>query len=182
KYFLTGGPGWLSRVVENWTLGGIFGWGSGAPLNILASTSSFTQSNTNTPVLVGNFPKSMGQVTKLKNGVTYFAGLQQVVDPGVAGVTTQQGLNSQFSNRAITDAGGKLLLVNPSPGTLGTLGQMWIEGPRNIRLDANLDKRIRITETKDFELRLDAINVLNHPNFDNPITLDINDPNFGRIQ
>ena len=182
KYFLSGGPGWLTRLVANWTMGGIFSWSSGAPLTITASTSSFTQATNNTPVLVGNFAKSMGQVTKVQNGATYFSGLTQITDPAVAGVTTSQGLNSNFSNKAIVDASGKPVLVNPAPGTLGTLGQMWIAGPRAVRLDTNLDKRIRITETKEFELRLDAINVLNHPNFDNPITLDINDPNFGRIQ
>src|SRR5262249_31207641 len=124
----------------------------------------------------------MGQVTKVKNGAVYFAGLQQIADPAGAGVTTQQGLNTQFSNKAIADSSGRPILVNPAPGTVGNLGLGWIEGARGVRLDANLDKRIKIAETKEFELRLDAINVLNHPNFDNPVTLDINDPNFGRIQ
>jgi hypothetical protein len=59
---------------------------------------------------------------------------------------------------------------------------MWIEGPRSVRLDANLDKRIKITETKEFELRAGCNQCVEHPNFDNPITLDINVPNFGRIQ
>jgi len=44
----------------------------------------------------------------------------------------------------------------------------------------NLVKRVRIDETKEFELRVDAINVLNTPFWDNPIT-DINSLNFGRI-
>jgi hypothetical protein len=43
-----------------------------------------------------------------------------------------------------------------------------------------LVKRVRINETKEFEIRLDAINVLNHPNFGNP-TVDINSVNFGVI-
>ena len=90
--------------------------------------------------------------------------------------------NSQFSNKAIADANGNPLLVNPPPGTLGTLGQMWIEGPRRVGLDANLVKRMMITETKEFELRLDAINILNHPNFGNPVSLDINNTNFGAIR
>ena len=193
QMFLRSAPGWLSGFVENWQLGGIFSWASGAPLNIVASTSSFTQSALNTAVLVGNFPKNSGNVTKVKNGAVYFAGLQQITDPAINGVTTAQGLNTQFSNKAIVDSQGKLVFVNPSPGTLGNLGLGWVEGPANLRLDANLDKRIRITETKQFELRVDVINVMNHPNFDNPIaptingalvpnTIDINDINFGRIQ
>jgi len=47
-------------------------------------------------------------------------------------------------------------------------------------LDMNLIKHIRITETKDFEVRVDSVNVLNHPNFGNPVT-NINSTSFGRI-
>jgi hypothetical protein len=179
---LAGAPGWLSRAVENWQLGGIFSWASGAPLSLVASTSSFTQSAVNNPVLVGNFPKNSGNVTKVKNGAVYFAGLQQITDPAISGVTTAQGLNTQFSNKAIVDSQGKPVFVNPSPGTLGNVGLGWIEGPANLRFDADLDKRIRLTESTQFELRVDVINVMNHPNFDNPISLDINNINFGSIQ
>src|SRR5438874_8981622 len=48
--------------------------------------------------------------------------LKQVVDPGIANVTTAQSLDTRFSNRAIADAQGNLVLVNPAPGQLGTLG------------------------------------------------------------
>jgi hypothetical protein len=60
------------------------------------------------------------------------------------------------------------------------LGEAWFEGPGRIALDANLVKRVRIDETKEVEIRLDAINVLNHPNFGNP-TANINSIQFGRI-
>ena len=42
-------------------------------------------------------------------------------------------------------------------------------------------KRFKIREDKEFEFRLDAINVLNHPNFGKP-NMNINGANtFGRI-
>ena len=44
----------------------------------------------------------------------------------------------------------------------------------------NLDKRIKITERTDFLLRVDVIDILNHP-IDAPISLDINNVNFERI-
>jgi hypothetical protein len=112
----------------------------------------------------------------------YFAGLRQVVDPEGATVTPLQGLNSNFSNLAIADSSGRLLLVNPAPGKVGTLGSKWIEGPGSLRFDINLDKRITVAEKKELEFRVDILNALNHPNFDNPVSLDINDINFGRIQ
>ena len=148
---------------------------------ITASTSSFTQNVNNTPVILGDFPKNIGKITRLANGATYFAGFQQLPDPGIQNVTTAQGLDTRFTNRAIADAQGKLILVNPAPGQLGSLGRMWIEGPSHIGLDFNLVKRIRIAETKVFEVRVDAVNILNTPRWTDPISLDINNPNFGRL-
>ena len=122
----------------------------------------------------------MGTVTKVANGVVYFDGLQQIPDPSRDTVSTLQGLQGAFSRRAITDSKGRLLLVNPSPGFVGSLGRRWIQGPGQLGLDMNLAKRVRISETKEFELRVDAINVLNKPQWGNP-TSDINSLNFGRI-
>lgn len=194
--FLSSAPGWLSRIVERWQLGGIFSLTSGAPLNLTvgsttAGTAPWNQFPNGPPTIVGDFPKSAGKVTKGPNGVVnYFAGYQQVVDPARAGVTSLQALQGSFSNYAIADSSGKVLLVNPSPGTIGSLGQRWVEGPRNLGLDMNLLKRVKIAETKEFEVRVDAINVLNHPNFATPTNafgatntanLNINSTTFGRL-
>jgi hypothetical protein len=44
----------------------------------------------------------------------------------------------------------------------------------------NLQKRIRIDESRELEFRADVTNVLNHPVFGNP-TVNINSANFGLI-
>ncbi len=190
---LSNAPGFVQRLVERWQFGGIFSWASGVPLNITAPTSSIWQTTTNsTPNIVGDFPKGIGKVTKLPNAVTYFPGLQQITDPAIGGVTTANGLNGQFSNKAIADAQGRPLLVNPGAGEVGSLGLMWIEGPGHIGLDLNMIKRVRITETKEFEFRVDTVNVLNTPQFgyntnrdtqSNPylINTNINSADFGRF-
>jgi hypothetical protein len=98
----------------------------------------------------------------------------------MAGVTPAQSAQGSFTNLMIVDTQGNVLLTNPEPGTVGNLGQNWIEGPGSIGLDMNLVKRVRIDESKEFEFRLDSINILNHPNFGNPNT-SINSTNFGRI-
>jgi hypothetical protein len=63
------------------------------------------------------------------------------------------------------------------------MGLKWVQGPGNISLDMNLTKRVKLSETKEFELRIDAVNVLNHPNFGAPVAgnLSINSTSFGRI-
>jgi hypothetical protein len=178
--FFNGSTGFVSRLVEQWQLGGIFSWTSGAPHNINAPISTMTQANINMPVILGEFPKSSGKVTPVGAGAQYFPELQQVDDPTRGSVTDSQGLRSQFSNKAIVDAQGNLILVNPAPGTLGTLGQRWIEGPGHVKLDANLVKRIRIDESKNFEIRIDVRNVLNTPWWGDPDT-NINSLNFGKM-
>ena len=203
RKLLANAPGLVQRLVERWQFGTIFNWTSGRPLNILAPVSTIWQPTApnpaggpnisiNTPNIVGDFPKNVGKVTKLPNGVTLFPGLQQINDPSIAGVTSLNGLNGGFSNKAITDSQGRLLLVNPAPGQVGNMGLRWIEGPPNLGLDANLIKRVRISESKEFEFSVVASNVLNHPNFGysgdrltqgNPtrIDLNINSTSFGRI-
>jgi hypothetical protein len=189
RKFLAGGPSVVTRLVERWQLGGIFRWGSGAPLT-LTSSSQITATATNasvavsttpnTPMILGTFPKNSGKITPLANGATYFAGFKQKDDPSIANVTTLQTLQNSFSNKAITDANGNIILANPAPGQAGNLGRQWIQGPSHVGLDVNLVKRIRILEGKEFEVRVDAVNVLNTPYWNDPI-VDINNVNFGRM-
>jgi hypothetical protein len=174
-------PGWAARVVAGWQLGGILTLSSGSPMSVSTGLNLIHNSSSgSTPNIVGAFPKSAGQVTMTGALPNYFADLKQIEDPSRAGVTTLQAVQNQFSNKAITDANGNLLLANPAPGTLGTLGMNTLEGPGNVGLDMNLSKRVRITETKNIELRVNAINILNTPNWNNPET-SINSNNFGQI-
>jgi len=82
--------------------------------------------------------------------------------------------------KGIADSTGRIIAVNPTPGSIGTLSPAYLQGPGYFRFDLNLIKKIRIRESKELVVRGDAINVLNTPVFDNPVT-DINLPDFGRI-
>ena len=117
----------------------------------------------------------------MSNGVVYFDGFTQIADPYFSNVSALNGLNTAYNNRAIVNPSGQIVLVNPQPGELGTLGYAWLRGPSSIGLDVNLIKRVKIHETKEFEFRLDAINVLNHPNFGDPATAINGNNTFGRI-
>jgi hypothetical protein len=136
----------------------------------------------------------MGKVTYVSNGVNYFPGFTQVTDPGLSQVSTGcaassancNGLLLGYNNKAICqgDNGvctGPIFLVNPQPGQVGSLGQNTLRGPSRFDLDMNIVKRIRISETKTFEVRADAINILNHPNFGAPSTAMNTTGTFGRI-
>ena len=54
--------------------------------------------------------------------------------------------------------------------------------PGQWSFDGAMSKRLRISESKSFQIRVDATNVMNHPVPNNP-SLDINSTNpFGFIQ
>jgi hypothetical protein len=195
-HFLLGNaPSWVQRIVEKWQLGGVMNYNTGSPLSIstgntmnattLTTTGTQTISNVAVqPNVVGAFPKDIGKVTKLSNGVVYFPGFSQIQDQSFV-VPAVNGLNAGYTNKAIVAPNGQVVVVNPPPGEVGTLGYATVKGPGSFNLDMNLIKRFKIHENKEFEFRLDAINILNHPNFGNPVpaNLSINVPNntFGQI-
>jgi hypothetical protein len=184
RALLSGVPQWADRVLGGWQLGALLRAGSGSPLSFTAGgISTVWQSGTYTPHLLGEMPE-IG-VIKHTDGrrPTYFAGVTQGTagsDPGRAEVTATNTLNAAYNRRAIFDAQGNLLLVNPKPGETGSLGYRGFNGPVSFSLDMNLVKRVRVDESRELEFRIDAANVLNRANFGNPNT-DINSANFGQI-
>src|SRR5262249_40154684 len=159
--------------------GGIFNVFSGAPISLDSTVTSLNQFIDNTATLVGSLPKNTGKVKRLDNGVTYFDGLKQVPDPAINKLTSLQFLNSRSNLKAVADASGTIIAINPAPGTLGSLSQTWLEGPGAFRLDVNLKKSFSLREGRELEFRADAINLLNTPQFGIPDT-DINSTSFGR--
>jgi hypothetical protein len=71
------------------------------------------------------------------------------------------------------------VLQNSKPGTQGNFPHSKMQLPRRQTLDANIAKSFRLTESKSLQVRVDATNVLNHPNWNEP-TLSIQSSNFGR--
>jgi hypothetical protein len=173
--------GALARAIEGWQLGWIVNVNSGQPMSIAAQNMLYALG---TADIVGSFDTNAGRVqfqgTQTGSYLTPGA-FTTVNDPQCTRVTALQGLQGQCTIDAIADARtGQILLQNPLPGDRGTLGQRILEGPGQWRFDANLRKSIRISETKSLEFRMDARNVLNHPEPADPI-LDINNANFGQI-
>jgi hypothetical protein len=193
NHFLLGAaPGWAQRIVEKWQLGGIFNFITGPPVSITSGLSTISGANSR-PSAAGPIPSGLGQLKKcstadpcyagtsspVTSGVVYFDGYTQVNDPGLSSACN--GLSSAYTNKAIADPKGNIILVNPQPGQIGTLGYTTVTGPRAMYFDMDLIKRIRVTETKSLEFRLDAINLFNHPNFAAPSSSINGNNNFGRV-
>jgi hypothetical protein len=82
----------------------------------------------------------------------------------------------------MTVAGGRRLNPDafsvPPAARQGTLGRNVLRGFDAVQLDLSIRRAFRLAERLLLEAKLDAFNVLNHPNFANPSGI-LNDPNFG---
>lgn len=180
KFFDKRPSSWMRRAVEGWQIGSIFNLFSGEPLYVSSGRSSWNTFGDNTPIALAPVDKGLGTVTRQGNGVFYFNGLQQIPDPSRAQLTASRGVSARSTLQAIADSSGRTLLANPVAGTLGNLAPNFLSGPGAMRLDLNLIKRITLAERKQVELRADAINATNSPQFLSP-NVDINSLSFGRI-
>ncbi len=61
----------------------------------------------------------------------------------------------------------------------GTLGRNVLRGFGASQVDVSVRRDFRLTERASLQMRVDGFNILNHPNFDNPVAI-LTDPNFGR--
>jgi len=95
---------------------------------------------------------------------------------------TADGIYSTGSEKAqFTKTQAEVRNVSLSQ-TLGTtLGRNVFRGPRSVNVDLSLLKQIPVTESKYFQFRFEAFNLLNHTNLLNPVT-SIGSPLFGVIQ
>ena len=135
-----------------------------------------------TPDLTGAFPREGGVVWPNESGAAfgnYFSQqYRRVSDPACAKVAPV--LTVWCTNSALADTNGNIVLKNAAPRQLGTLGLKSISGPGRWDFDANIQKSVRISESKRLTLRVDAQNVFNHPTPGNP-NLNINSGTFGEI-
>jgi hypothetical protein len=183
--------GWVARALERWQANVIFNMTSGQRTRIQAQNMLY---GNGVPDLVvatdllsggkvhwGTNANSNGQLQGDYFGV---GKLVKVDDPqcAVTNVNDRMGFNMFGNNScqldALADENGNIVLQHPAPGRRGNLGQNTIEYPGTWKLDANMSKTFRLTESKSLQLRFDATNVLNHPNIpttgNSAPTLDIN--------
>jgi hypothetical protein len=84
-----------------------------------------------------------------------------------------------------TVAGGRRInrgaFTFPPADRQGTLGRNALRGFPLSQMDIALGRRFTLSERWKLQIRVEAFNVFNHPNFGQPINR-INNPNFGRSQ
>jgi hypothetical protein len=88
-------------------------------------------------------------------------------DPNAARHTPEQWFNTSA-------------FVFPAFGTFGNAGRNILDGPGYRNINASLLKNTRLSERMNLQLRLEAFNLFNTPNFNLPDNF-LGSPTFGRI-
>ena len=163
--------GW-DRVLSGWMTSANIGWISGNPLSIYSgrgtflaeSDSGINEENTNSTYsqLAG-----MLQFRMTGNGPYYLPASAIGSDGRGVAPDGQPAFNGQ-------------IFFNPPAGTVGTLQRRMFTGPSVFYMDAALSKTTNITERVKAELRLEALNVFNHPTFA-IFAQNINSTQFGQV-
>jgi hypothetical protein len=133
-----------NRLVEGWMLANITQLQSGNPLNVVTTSTYNGVSGTIRPTLLSNqFHTGRGAV--LANGNVSFIQATVCTSPTVPACN-----------------------FYAQPTGFGNLHRNALTGPGFSDTDLSLQKTTKITETTSLVLRLDAFDLLNHPNFGNP--------------
>ncbi len=156
-----------------------------------------------------NFVFSQVWELPIGRGRRYFNGVSRSLDWVVGGwqfnsnTTIQSGLpfNVTFNNAGISDTGPSRPNINgdpnfelsgnsytadlsvfttPAVGTFGNLRRNAFRGPGYWRTDASLFKKMRFSESKELEFRVEAVNFFNQVNRGNPAA-NRDSSNFGVI-
>jgi hypothetical protein len=130
--------GWESALLNNWELGPILTIRDGAPFTV---TTGFDDAGTD----IGN------ERPNLVRGVPLYTGKK---------LTSTNAGNRVYVN---PDA-----FTEPAYGTYGNLGRNTLRGPTYVELDSELSRFFPVTERTKLDFRIEAFNVLNHPNFNSP--------------
>ena len=136
---------WLTHAVTNgWQLSGVTQFMTGAPF-----TPGFTISGAGSQNITGNIISNPG--IPAYEGARI--GVKANCDPYTHSSDPFNRLNASC-------------FFAPSPGSLGLeSGNNWLYQPGLINFDMSLQKEFVVKERLRFQLRLDAFNVFNHPNF-----------------
>jgi hypothetical protein len=150
-YQLPNRTGSWQRLTNGWGLNGILTVQSGQPFHMILESDDFDGSGTDFPK-----PDLVGPVKYNYGDPTRFLLLTSFAVP-----CTYSGTDGFADSCA--------------PGTrhFGNLARNSLVGPTFRQLDFSIFKNTSITEQLKLELRFEAYNLLNHPNFANPIW-----PNF----
>jgi hypothetical protein len=176
RQFASGVHPFLDKIIGGWSLGGLTKWSSGSPGTVTSGRLT-TGSLVGETAVLRNMTASQLQeqigVFRRPNGVFW-------LNPD-SGLITMSGAAS----RAVFCTPGQTTPCFEHPGVyqMGNLPFFGFKGVPFFDQDVNLRKLINFSSISDrfnLELRIEAFNVFNNPNF-STLAANIDDSSFGRM-
>jgi len=177
--FAKGFHGWKKYVLDGWSQSGIFTTQSGPPATVYAapvtacSVPGFTVATC--PLSAGGNSQLVGITDTLLNGT---ANANTGVTTALNGNATLLHPVPNLNNPAQQ---ANLPVSEPLLGNDGTSGRNHLRLDGLTNLDLAFAKTFKFTETKNFQLRWEMFNALNHPNFGNYVN-QFSSPNFNTYE
>ncbi len=167
-----------NRLVSGFQLSSIFQYQTGNPVNITAGSSSFN-GVTGLPR-----PTQLGPVVRSKQQLPGIANVTLFQSTGLAYGGTICDVTNVTSACAIEIQGTQASATATTAPTvytaLGTMQRNSFTGPGYADLDMSGEKDTKLREGLTFNLRVDAFDILNHPNFGQP-SGNVQSSSFGQI-
>jgi len=153
-------------IVNDWELAPLMHIQSGAPFTV-------TSGQDNSLTDVGNDRPNMVA------GVNPYA---EVTFRKLSGAANREYLNPSAFQQVWQTAGCASATANgcPALGTYGNISKNSFRGPKSLQLDAQISRIFQIHENWSTTFRLEAFNVLNHPDFSNP-SASLTSSTFGQV-
>ncbi len=148
--------GWQGAALGHWSLAGISVFQSGLPMNLIDSAGGSEVPNNVLPSLAPGYT------------------LHSAVTPG----SVQRNLGAYLNRAAFLPA--PIVGIDGSTG-FGDLPRNAFRGPFQQDWDLSLGKTFPLEGRQELKVSADRFNAWNHPNFDNPSVLDVENPSFGQI-
>lgn len=149
----------LNKIIEGWSTGAFMTWQSGAPFSILSGYGTLNRADgTRSYFNTADTALTMSQLSNIVRFQMTGNGPVMIAPSAINtdGTGTNDILSPTFTGE---------VFANPGPGTLGTLQRRMFSGPWSFDLDASLQRTFRITERQSLQIRMEGVNVLNHPSF-----------------
>jgi hypothetical protein len=156
-------PGYLNHILGGWGTTGIFNWQSGEPYTLYAG--NFTNNNTHTSSVLIEGPLDQGHLQ-------FLPGVQGPAMYNTGKLITNPA-DPHYNCRNVI--GTQTFFCIPPPGQIGS-GRNLVMGPGFWDFDAGLSKNIKLTERFNLQLRIEAFNLFNHPNYENPRNATVGSP------
>jgi hypothetical protein len=151
-------------IVNNWELAPLIHIQSGAPFTVTSGQdNSLTDIGNDRPNLIP--------------GVNPYA---EVKFKKLSGATNRQYLNPAAFAQITVNCTSTTTGACPALGTYGDVSKNSFHGPRFLQFDAQVSRIFPIHESLNMALRLEAFNVLNHPDFSTP-SASLTSSTFGQV-